>query len=266
MIPAGGPVGSDDWNRHWSTFGDAVAGNPGTAYRSRLILELLGPVAGGAVILEIGCGQGEFTLRLAELYPQAEVRGIDVSAEGVHRATVAAENRGLTARFAQRDLMVRAELADDERGRATMAVCSEVLEHVDEPNVLLRHAAEYLAPGCRLVVTVPGGPRSAFDRHIGHRQHFTAARLRHLLQDNGFEQVTVRQAGFPFFNLYRLVVIARGRRLIADVEQSAGTALDDGASGAALRLFDRAFHYNFDWAPLGWQLVAVARRSNASVP
>ena len=127
------------------------------------------------MILEIGCGQGEFALHLAMRYPQADVRGIDVSREGVRRAALAAAALGLPVTVAQRDLMLPAELADEERGRATVAICSEVLEHVDRPDVLLRHAADYLAPGSRLVITVPGGPRSAFDRHIGHRRHFTAA-------------------------------------------------------------------------------------------
>ena len=72
----------------------------------------------------------------------------------------AAATLGLSADFAQRDLTLPAELADEERGRATLAICSEVLEHVDVPDVLLRHAAEYLAPGSRLVITVPSGPRS----------------------------------------------------------------------------------------------------------
>jgi SAM-dependent methyltransferase len=263
MRPEEEPTVNDDWNRHWSTFGDEVAGNPATAYRSRLVLKLLGPVPDGAVILEIGCGQGEFALQLAEQFPRAEVRGIDVSAEGVRRAARTATAQGVAATFGQRDLMVPAELADDERGRATMAVCSEVLEHVDDPAVLLRHAAEYLAPGCRLVVTVPGGPRSAFDRHIGHRRHFTSARLQDLLEHNGFESVKVSRAGFPFFDLYRLVVVLRGKRLIDDVEQPTDT-LDSGASGTALRLFDRAFRFNLDASPFGWQLVAVARRSGQS--
>jgi SAM-dependent methyltransferase len=264
VTAAGEPVVNDDWNRHWSTFGDAVEGNPATAYRSRLILEMLGPISDGAVILEIGCGQGEFALHLAELYPQAEVWGIDMSAEGVRRATLAAAGHRVSAHFTRRDLTMAARLADDERARATVAICSEVLEHVDRPDVLLRHAAEYLAPGCRLVVTVPGGPRSAFDRHIGHRRHFTAGRLHDLLETSGFEQVRVRKAGFPFFDLYRLVVILRGKRLIADIEQTEGTALDEGAAGAALRIFDRAFKYNLDSFPFGWQLLAEARRPGRS--
>ncbi len=82
----------------------------------------------------------------------------------------------------------------------------------------------------------------------------------HLLEANGFERVRVRRAGFPFFDLYRLVVIARGKRLIADVEQPSDTALDGGASGAALRLFDRLFRYNLDSSPFGWQLPAEAYR------
>jgi len=259
-MTATGQPENDDWNRHWGTFGDAVSGNPATAYRCRLILKALGEVDTDAVILEIGCGQGEFTLMLAETFPQADVRGIDISAEGIERAVRSAHARSLSAEFAQRDLLQKEKLDDDQRGLATLAVCSEVLEHVDQPEVLLCNAADYLASGCRLVVTVPGGPRSAFDRHIGHRRHFTASRLRRLLEESGFEDVTVRRAGFPFFDLYRLVVIARGKRLIADVEQSK-SELGKGTSGTALRFFDGLFRYNLDSSPFGWQLLAVARRS-----
>ncbi len=126
-----------------------------------------------------------------------------------------------------------------------------------------RNASEYLAPGCRLVVTVPGGPRSAFDRHIGHRQHFTPARLRGVVEAGGFDRVEVQRAGFPFFDLYRLIVLLRGKHLIADVEETGEQRLDQGASGAALRFFDRAFRYNLDSSPLGWQLTAVAHRQGS---
>ena len=117
-------------------------------------------------------------------------------------------------------------------------MCSEVLEHVAEPVRLLRNAKSLLAPGCRVIVTVPGGPRSAFDRHIGHHRHFTAADLRGVLTDAGFAVERVHRAGFPFFNLYKLAVIARGRRLIADVEDRApGAAPSQGRAdrGASLR-------------------------------
>src|SRR5207247_2369477 len=86
-------------------------------------------------------------------------------------------------------------------GWANAAVCSEVLEHVDSPVAFLRAASRYLMEGSTLVVTVPGGPFSAFDRHIGHRQHFTRASIRRVLENAGFEIERVTLAGFPFFNI-----------------------------------------------------------------
>ncbi len=184
--------------------------------------------------------------------------GIEYSAEGVERARAAAREAGLPVEFAQRDLLQAGAVDPARQGLAAFAVCSEVLEHVDDPGLLLRNASEYLAPGCRIVVTVPGGPRSAFDRHIGHRQHFAPSGLRRLLQDAGFDVEYVARAGFPFFNLYRLAVIARGRRLIADLEHPPAEG-HRGAQGPVLAFFDRAFRLNVQSSPFGWQMVAVGR-------
>ena len=144
-------------------------------------------------------------------------------------------------------------------------MCSEVLEHVADPVRLLRNAKSLLVPGCRVVVTVPGGPRSAFDRHIGHHRHFTAADLRGVLTDAGFAVERVQRAGFPFFNLYKLAVIARGRRLIADVEDRAPGAAPSRAELTAARLFDLGFRHSRDDFPLGWQMAAVARVREADL-
>jgi SAM-dependent methyltransferase len=250
-------AGRDEWDRHWAVYGEPAEGNPANTYRHRLVMKLLGRPASGDTVLDIGSGQGELALLLQREFPDATVVGIEYSAEGVLRAQAAAAAAGLPATFAQRDLLEPATVDPEVRGRAAFAVCSEVLEHVDDPGLLLRHAAEYLAPGCRMVVTVPGGPRSAFDRHIGHRQHFRATGLRALLEGSGFDVEYVARAGFPFFNLYRMAVIARGRKLIADLED--GERDGRGAQGALLAFFDRAFRFNLPSSPFGWQMVAVGR-------
>ncbi len=86
------------------------------------------------------------------------------------------------ARFVQLDLTTEAtRRTGDCADWADLAVCSEVLEHVDDPARLLRSAMQYVAPGGTVVVTVPGGPRTAFDRHIGHRRHYTTDALRAVL-------------------------------------------------------------------------------------
>jgi len=94
---------------------------------------------------------------------------------------------------------------------------------------------------------------SAFDQHIGHRGHFTPERLRQVLVDAGLEVKALHGAGFPFFNLYRLTVVARGKKLIQD----AGGELPLSAR-AAIWAFTRLFRLNTVETLRGWQLVAVA--------
>ena len=106
------------------------------------------------------------------------------------------------------------------------------------------------------MVTVPGGPRSAFDRHIGHRRHFTPAALRSLLSGAGFDVERVTRAGFPFFNLYRLAVIARGRKLIEDLESARRPTRAAGPGGRAGVLRPRPSASTWLRTPFGWQLVA----------
>jgi 2-polyprenyl-3-methyl-5-hydroxy-6-metoxy-1,4-benzoquinol methylase len=246
------------WDEYWSEFGEAAYANPANLYRERLILGYLGRPGPGARILDIGSGQGELILRLSERFPDAECRGIEYSESGVHRSRRMAAQLGVPVRFTQRDLLHAADVDSSDQAWASHALCSEVLEHVDEPWVLLRNAVTYLAPGCRVVITVPAGPRSAFDRYIGHRRHFTPRRLRSVLEAAGLMVERIDRAGFPFFNVYKIAVIARGRRLVGDVSG------DDGgqqslAARIVLRGFDFGFHANLPNSPFGWQLVAVAQ-------
>lgn len=259
VLPGPAP---DNWDDHWDAFGAVAQGNPANTYRHRLVLGHLGPLPAGARVLDIGSGQGELAAFLRRRYGGVDIWGLEHSSEGVRRARAMAEASGLDIRFACRDLLQATELASTDRGWATHATCSEVLEHVDRPDVLLRHARDYLAPACRLVVTVPGGPRTAFDRHIGHRQHFTPDSLRRTLEAGGFEVLGIQRAGAPFFNLYRLMVMLTSSRLI-ESSRSGGPNRPTRSLQIAYRLFDASFRFNLPTSPFGWQLVAVATPRSA---
>jgi hypothetical protein len=103
---------------------------------------------------------------------------------------------------------------------------------------------------------VPGGPMSAFDRTIGHRRHYTAAALGEVLRAAGLGVDWVHGAGFPFFNLYRVAVIARGDALSRDLERREGLPL---AARVAMTAFDRLFRLSRSGGVRGWQIVARAR-------
>lgn len=247
----------DDWERLWDDYADSAKANPAQALRRRLVFSWLALDRATAPlrVLDIGSGQGDFAAELRARFPNVDILGLELSQSGVEIA----RRKVPSARFVQRDLLAASDPEPTERAWATHAVCAEVLEHVDDPDAFLRHVAAYLAPAGRLIVTVPGGPMSAFDRHIGHRRHFRPAEVRRLLEATGFVVERVTGAGFPFFNLYRLVVVARGPRLIADV------ARDSGSTSRLARLvmatFGVLFRLTLPASPWGWQLVAVARRS-----
>ena len=246
----------DDWNAHWDRYASAASQNPAQRMRHDLIARLLRKGARDAMrLFDIGSGQGDMLAKLRPIFPSAEFFGAELSASGVEMS----RSKVPDATFLTADLFAPPPEIARFQGWATDAVCSEVLEHVDDPAAFLRAACPYLADGARLVVTVPGGPMSEFDKHIGHRQHFTRASIARVLEDGGFTAERVHLAGFPFFNLYRAAVIARGKKLVADGESKGAAA--SVASSVALAVFRFLFHFNLSDSPFGWQVVAVARKS-----
>jgi SAM-dependent methyltransferase len=251
----------DDWNAHWENFAAAASMNPAQQMRFELVARILtrNGLDDHSRILDIGSGHGDLLSKLRSQVPEAELAGVDVSRHGVDIA----RRKVPGARLVVADLLEPSPELASLAGWATHAVCMDVIEHVDAPVDLLRAAARCLRENGLLVVTAPGGPMSAFDRHIGHRQHFTRASIEAVLGEGGLAVENTYLSGFPFFNLYRAAVILRGEKLASDVasgeRQSAPWWMR-----IAMSLFRWLFHLNLRNHPWGWQVVAVARKPNSA--
>jgi SAM-dependent methyltransferase len=92
------------------------------------------------LLLEIGCGPGNFLERAAPYFDR--VVGVDFNEGAVHEA----KSRGLNVRAC--NVSELAETFD------TIAAF-QVIEHVSQPGVLLRQLAKLLRPGGELIVAVP---------------------------------------------------------------------------------------------------------------
>lgn len=245
----------DDWDTLWSEYSRAADYNPAVAYRRRIIRRLLeiDPHQTGVRMLEMGSGTGQFASEFCPQFPGVNYLGLDMSAEGVQQAKI----RVPAARFAVCNLLQPVVTDEVLSFGATHALCSEVLEHVDDPESLLRNSGSGMANGCRLIVTVPGGPMTEFDKHIGHRKHFTSKQLELILIKAGFEVIKSTGIGFPFFNLYRLVLLSRGKGLVQLVSGSPSNLIRLG-----YYIFNALNCLNVDFG--GWQIVAVARWQGSS--
>lgn len=125
--------------------------------RLNFIIEVLkSRLPQGAEVLDVGCGNGVISRSLgAEGF---NVRGVDVSEKTIERAKEL--NKYPNVKFE----VVSAEqlVADGHQYHAV--ICSEVLEHLNDPGILLNTLHKLLHKTGVLIVTVPNGkgPREMF--------------------------------------------------------------------------------------------------------
>jgi SAM-dependent methyltransferase len=252
----------DDWDTHWDEYSSCAQNNPALEYRRRIIFSLLGLKGSGEGVrlLDVGSGQGDMAAAVRQRFPSTQILGLELSHSGVEIS----RQKVPDAQFVQRNLLDDGEPLKDQRGWATHAVCSEVIEHVDDPCKLLISARQYMETGCKLVITAPGGPMSAFDKHIGHRKHYRIGEIEKLFRAAGYEPDRLTRAGFPFFNLYRALVVLRGEKIVADAKARQDRPASMPAR-VAMALFRPLFFLNLDSSAWGWQMAATgsARSSGA---
>jgi 2-polyprenyl-3-methyl-5-hydroxy-6-metoxy-1,4-benzoquinol methylase len=249
----------DDWDRHWSELNAVTERNPAQHYRHQILRRLvrreLDAHPDFRTVLDFGSGLGDLIQLLAPIAGDRRLVGLELSRVGIEIA-VAKTPQGS---FHQVDLIANTPEYPELYGQGDLCLCSEVIEHLDEPETFLRHARRYMAPNGLLVVTVPSGPMNAFEKSIGHRQHFTPATISRIVTDAGLRVLKVGRAGFPFFNLYKLAAMIRGDRLRADAEAN----VDGHGPSKLMRItflaFDFLFKFNLENTPFGWQLVLLAQ-------
>jgi SAM-dependent methyltransferase len=101
-------------------------------------------------IHEVGCGEGHWTLTWADRGIKA--RGSDFSTQVIELAERNAENQGVPATFRVANVYDLEAPAD----AAELVVCSEVLEHLEDPQRALQVLASLASPW--LIVSVPREP------------------------------------------------------------------------------------------------------------
>jgi len=96
-------------------------------------------------ILEVGCGGGH----VLRMFPESDLTGVDVSGEMLRKAR--RNLRGFRVR------LLKGELHELDLPSASFdrIICTEVLEHVVDPESILEQIRRLLAPDGRAVVTIP---------------------------------------------------------------------------------------------------------------
>ncbi|MHB1833968.1 MAG: class I SAM-dependent methyltransferase [Solirubrobacteraceae bacterium] len=164
----------------------------------------LANVRAGDRVLDLGCGEGDLTARLASaVRPQPEtaasIVGVDVAQAALRRARA----RHPELRFERTEIDDALPFDD---GAFDVVWSSEVIEHVADTGQWLSEVRRVLVPGGRLLLTTPSHGRlrvalggiERFSEPLGDHLHlYTARSLRELLREFDFGEVRVRTAGGP---------------------------------------------------------------------
>ena len=135
-------------------------------------------------VLDIGCGAGSVAKAVKRERPDLAVSGCDISRSAIAAANASTEGVDFRLATAERLPFGDAEL--------DFVWIFDMLEHVDDPEQILREVARVLKPGggFHIVLPLEGQPRTLYRlvgcgtrwtakvRHGGHIQIFSAERFR----------------------------------------------------------------------------------------
>ncbi len=147
-------------------------------------------------------------------------------------------------------------------GSFDVVVAFDVIEHVEHDVESLASLGKQLAPGGRLVMTVPAMPWlwSKHDETHHHYRRYTKASLNEALVQAGLKPVRI-----SYFNTLLFPMIA-GIRLLRQALNIKETADDKMPSPAVNSVLKSIFGFESNWVgrvsiPVGVSLLAVAQRA-----
>ena len=250
-------INSDDWEAHWENFSSATDYEPARQWRRKLIVVFLN-LNGNERILDIGAGKGDLIAYLKTISNKFSFGATEFSSTGLEM--IKSVNQGVICGQVNLEEPISPLLTEQllSGDGWDVVVCSEVLEHLDNPTEALRTIKQLTTSACKIVITVPAGPIAFVDRAFGHRRHYTKKDLRELLEGEGLVIERLESSGFPFFNLYRIGLVIYGKNTLGSIEKISASK-PSAVLMALMKIFSWLFQFNKKSGNLGWQLIAVCR-------
>ncbi len=162
------------------------------------------------VILDVGCGWGEFLAVLKQR--QINYLGIDTAAEAIKTCRA----KGLNCRQADAGALARSQ-----PHHYSAVTCFQVIEHLPDPFPLLKAVKTLLKPGGKLILTTPNndsplrkvlGRRWSVYNTDSHFVFYNKKTIRLLLTKAGFRRIQVKIDRPRFLSLEYIISRLTGRQ------------------------------------------------------
>jgi SAM-dependent methyltransferase len=126
---------------------------------------LKGYLAEGMTVLDVGCGEGFFSLGMGRLVgPTGRVISVDTESEAIGILRSKAKKAGLSGRIEARVCAEEDLKIDDLNGQVDFALAVYVVHHAKDAAILMSNVHQALKPGGKFLVVEPGHHASARER------------------------------------------------------------------------------------------------------
>ncbi len=180
----------------WNQWDDMKSYGPASRHVRRLVISMLKGLQ-FTTFLDAGCGAGTLLQDIRTHFPKVQLNGVEFADSGVEIA----RRKNPWAKIYPLDLEKQALPESFD-----LVTCVDVLEHIQDDlnalNNLRRMTTKYL------LVVVPTGPLFEQERiSVGHVHGYIPKEVDQKLEQSDFKIMKRMAWGFPFYNLYRRLVM-----------------------------------------------------------
>lgn len=163
-------------------------------------------------ICETGCGEGEITSFIKDMYQNAEIDAFDISEKVIAEASEKIHGINFyTGNIYTMEVRKPGEAEKHilNKGRYDLVICSEVLEHLEDPEQALKNIKELCNENGFILLSVPKEPiwricnmaRGKYWKDLGNTpgyiQHWTKKKFCRMVVNNDMKIVSVKTP-FPW--------------------------------------------------------------------
>lgn len=186
-----------DYNDYWSSLKTSHNNHPGNRFRYGLILnELTAARVRPQRVLDCGCGDGSLLSVVAARIPCGELHGTDIA------DNVPVQHAGMPIHFQCQDL--GQPVPRCMHGIYDLVLCSEVIEHVPNDEMVLRNLRDVATPGATVVLTTQSGNIYKTEQFLGHLRHYRLSDLCARVEEAGLKVENSFLAGWPCLNAQKI--------------------------------------------------------------
>ena len=192
-------------------------------FRVSTILKIISEIKPTSVV-DLGCGNGQLLKELKKKHPACHMTGIDLSKNLIESN----KQKDPDVDWFVANLNEETPFEPNLKNKFDVVLASEIIEHVDNPLIFLKNAAALAKPPSgKLILSTQSGPVRETEKRVGHKQHFSAEKMKHLLSEGGWRPVQIWNAGYPFHDVSKWIANRHPDQMMKKYSEQAYTPLQN---------------------------------------